>query len=74
MIGGDGEKQQRQKFPQEIIDKKYIFLRILAQKYMSKEEKKKFPPYMYKKKSDMHLLKSPLPHIHPHRPFPPSLF
>lgn len=72
--GGDGEKQQQKNYPQEIIDKN-IFLRILARKYMPKEGKKKFSTLHVQKKI-MHLLKSALLYIHPHRtpPPPPSLF
>ena len=63
-VGGWGKQQQQQIFLRKLLIKN-ILLRILAKKYMPKEEKRKrFQPYMYKK--ILHLLKSPLPHIHPH--------
>ena len=61
---GEG-KSKTKKNLQEIINKKNISLRILAKKYMPKEEKKK-PTYMYKKEI-LHLLK-------PSHPFPSTLF
>ena len=67
---GGGDKQQQKNFPQEIIDKKHIRTDSGQKIYAQGGKKKRFPPYMYKKKI-MHLLKSPLLHIHPHRP-PPS--
>ena len=36
--GGGGHKSPKNLFPQEIINKKYIFLRILAKKYTPKED------------------------------------
>ena len=66
--GGMGKNSNKKIFLRKLLIKN-IFLRILARKYMPKEGKKRFPPYMYKKKI-MHLLKSPLLYIHPHRPPP----
>ena len=45
---GEGKSKTKKKL-QEIINKKNISLRILAKKYMPKEEKK--PTFMYKKTS-----------------------
>ena len=49
--GGDEAKKRTEKTRKKL-------------KREEEEKRKRFPPYMYKK--ILHLLKSPLPHIHPH--------
>ena len=63
-VMGEGGAKAKKKFPQEILNKKNIFLQILPRKNICPRRKKKiFPPYMSKKRI-LHLLKSPPP------PFP----
>ena len=46
-VGGMGDKSKIKNFAQVIINKKYIFLSIVAN--ICPRREKRFPPYMYKR-------------------------
>ena len=69
--GGEGnQKQKKEKNSKEIVNEQIYSYGFWPKKIMPKR-KKKFPPYMYKKKI-LHLLKSPPAH-HFSRSIPKNL-
>ena len=66
-VGGMGDKSKIKNFAQVIINKKYIFLSIVAN--ICPRREKRFPPYMYKR--NLASLKIPNP---PPPPLPITVF